>query len=56
MTLKGTKAFTSLFYRHIWTEQKAERQDWMFNVSARVVAFAPSPELHTKSRCVCRCG
>lgn len=52
MTLKGTKAFTSLFYGHILTEQKAERQNWMFTVSARVVVFAPSAELHTKSRYV----
>lgn len=50
MTLKGTKAFTSLFSGHILTEQKAERQNWMLNVSAGVVAVAPSAELHTKSR------
>lgn len=58
MTLKGTQAFTSLFYRHILTEQKAEWRNWMFNVSAGV-AYAPSPELHTEQVRMsnkCRCG
>lgn len=49
MTLKGTKAFTSAFNGQILTEQKAERQNRMFLC---VAAVAPSPELHTQSRCV----
>lgn len=59
MLKKGTKASTSLFYGPDLREHKAKQQNLMFSVSAQVVSFFPSPELHTKCSyawVTCRCG